>query len=80
MAYLPGGAYSSCERCGEQKRRWEVRKEWTGLVVCIEGCLDPRPVHLDPPNVYPEGLPLPDLRPEPEPVFVETNEVQPEDI
>ena len=39
-----------------------MRKEWDGLIVC-PSCLDPRPPELDPPDIYPEGLPLPDSRP-----------------
>lgn len=41
---------------------------------------DPRPAHLTPPNIYPEGQVLPDARPDPAPYFVTDNEVQPEDL
>jgi hypothetical protein len=63
--YLAGDAWACCDRCGLDYRRSGVRKEWTGLIVCAE-CLDPRPAELDPPNLWPEGLPLPDARPEPD--------------
>jgi len=43
-------------------------------------CWDPRPEELTPPNVGPEGLPIKDPRPEPPEVFVEANDVQPEDL
>lgn len=69
MAYIPGDSYFICDRCGFKRR--DKHKEWTGLVVCGP-CLDPRPPELDPPNVYPEGLPLPDSRPEPEDADVGT--------
>lgn len=41
---------------------------------------DPRPAQLSPPNIYPEGQPLPNARPEPEPVELGDNDVQPEDL
>ena len=49
----------------ENTDRQDVAKEWTSLIVCKDTCFDPRPPQLDPPNVYPEGLPLPDIRPRP---------------
>lgn len=36
--------------------------EWTGLKVDAR-CLDPRPPQMQPPNIYPEGLPFFDARP-----------------
>lgn len=36
--------------------------EWTGLKVDAR-CLDPRPPQMEPPNVYPEGIPFLDARP-----------------
>ncbi|MGE5500691.1 MAG: hypothetical protein ACM3W4_02060 [Ignavibacteriales bacterium] len=75
MSYISGSSYFICDRCGFKRR--DKRKEWTGLVVC-EPCLDPRPPELDPPNVYPEGLPLPDARPEPEDTDV--GDVTPDDL
>jgi hypothetical protein len=41
---------------------------------------DPKPAHLSPPNVYPEGLPIPDARPEQPPIELGDNDVQPEDL
>lgn len=38
-----------------------MQTEWTGLKVDI-GCLDPRPPQMQPPNVYPEGIPFIDAR------------------
>ena len=31
-----------CERCGADRRHNNLRKEWTGLVVCADGCWEPR--------------------------------------
>ncbi len=36
--------------------------EWTGLKVDRK-CLDPRPPQMQPPNIYPEGIPFFDARP-----------------
>lgn len=36
--------------------------EWTGLKVDAK-CLDPRPPQMEPPNIYPEGIPFMDARP-----------------
>lgn len=57
-----------CDRCGFVKRLARLRKEWTGLRVCAD-CYDPRPTDTRPPNLHPEGVPLPNARPEPAPVF-----------
>jgi hypothetical protein len=62
--YRPGGAYGSCDRCSYKFRHAALRKEWTGLLVCSE-CWDPKPADLAPPRVYPEGLPVRDMRPDP---------------
>ncbi len=37
-------------------------------MVCPED-FDPRPADTRPPNIRPEGLPIPNARPEPEPIF-----------
>lgn len=36
--------------------------EWTGLRVDAK-CIDARPPQMQPPNIYPEGIPFPDARP-----------------
>lgn len=36
--------------------------EWTGLKVDVK-CLDPRPPQMQPPNIFPEGIPFYDARP-----------------
>jgi hypothetical protein len=56
--------YVVCDRCGFKYRRSQLRKEWTGLMVCPKDW-DPKPAELRPPPVGPEGLPVRDARPEP---------------
>lgn len=60
--YIPGDAYFVCDRCSQRRRRSEMLTEWTGLKVDAR-CLDPRPPQMQPPNIYPEGIPFPDARP-----------------
>lgn len=59
--YRPRDAYAICDRCGQRIRRSQMFTEWTGLKVDIR-CLDPRPPQMQPPNVYPEGIPFIDAR------------------
>lgn len=56
-----GNAYFICDRCGQRWRRSAMLTEWTGLKVDAR-CLDPRPPQMQPPNVYPEGIPFFDAR------------------
>ncbi|MDB5584311.1 MAG: hypothetical protein JWR80_9487 [Bradyrhizobium sp.] len=72
-------AWGICTRCGWQYDLKKLRKEWTGLRVCTK-CFDPKPPNLTPPKVKPEGKPLPNAAPEPEPYFVTDNEVTPDDL
>lgn len=60
--------WAICDRCGFKYRLSQLRKEWTGLMVC-EADWDPKPSELRPPAVRPEGLPVPNARPDPEPVY-----------
>lgn len=57
-----GNAYFICDRCSQRHRRSEMLVEWTNLRVDAK-CLDPRPPQMEPPDVYPEGLPFYDARP-----------------
>lgn len=64
QGYYPGGVYVTCDRCAKKARANSTAIEaWTGLRVCRATCLDPRPPYLDPPNVWPEGLPIDNPRP-----------------
>lgn len=78
-AYVPGDPYRVCMRCGFQRRVSTTSREWTNLIVC-DDCKDPYPPDMRPPNVWPEGVPISDPSPDPEPVFVTDNEIQPEDL
>lgn len=60
--YRPGDAYFICDRCSQRHRRSAMITEWDNLKVDI-ACLDPRPPQMDPPDVYPEGMPFMDARP-----------------
>ena len=62
--YRPGGTWASCDRCAFNWRLSDLKREWTGFQVCEE-CWDPAPAELSPPNVYPEGLPVPNASPDP---------------
>jgi hypothetical protein len=62
--YRPGGAWGICDRCGLKYRHAELRKEWSGLMVC-RADYDPRPADLTPRIWTPEGLPVRDARPDP---------------
>jgi hypothetical protein len=64
-----GIPYGECQRCGFTRRLNMLCREWTGLKVCRDTCLDPRPAELSPPKVRPEGVPVPGASPETEPVF-----------
>jgi hypothetical protein len=58
-----------CDRCGFKKQSSELRKEWTGLMVCADTCFEAR--H---PQDFVRGVPdkqaPPWVRPEPADVFV----------
>lgn len=66
-----------CDRCGFRFDR--LRKEWTGLMVC-EADWDPKPADHSPPKIGPEGLPRPNARPEPVPIFLSPGDVSPDDL
>ena len=69
MQTLAGRPYGVCQRCGFQRRLKELAKEWTGLRVCRDTCLDARPADTRAPRVGPEGLPSRKSSPEPEPIY-----------
>jgi len=56
-----------CDRCGFEFKGSQLKREWTGLMVC------PEDYEADHPQKYirvqPDGLPVPDPRPEPEDEF-----------
>jgi hypothetical protein len=63
-------ARAICDRCGFEYDLSDLRKEWTGLMVC-DADFDRKPAQLTPVRLRPEGLPLRNARPEPEPIFVD---------
>ena len=40
--YKPGDNWVICDRCAFKRRASEVAKEWTGLIVCRDTCLENR--------------------------------------
>jgi hypothetical protein len=68
-----------CERCGFKMKASETRKEWTGQIVCADGCWEAR--H---PQEFVRGrrdrqrVPLP--RPDSEPVYLEPTDVTADDL
>lgn len=71
--------YGVCDRCGFKKYLDQLRREWTGLRVCGP-CHDPRPADTRPPRVKPEGVPLPNARPEPPPIYRDPNDLGGDDL
>lgn len=78
MAYHKGKWNVVCDRCGFEFHNSELRKEWTGLMVCSQD-FDKR--H---PQDFVRGVhdrqSVPWVRPDPEPVFLTTNEVTASDL
>jgi hypothetical protein len=73
-------AQGVCMRCGfTVEPHTKLRKEWTGLLVC-KPCWDPRPAELRPPPVKPEGLPVRNASPEPDPIFRDPGEYGGDDL
>ncbi len=61
--------WGECMRCGFKRRLTSLAVEYSGLKVCRDTCLDPRPAEHRPPHIRPEGMPLPNASPETEPEF-----------
>lgn len=72
-------ALGACQRCGWIYPLAKLRKEWSSLKVCPP-CFDPKPADLSPPNIKPEGVPLPGAAPEPADHFLSDNEVTEGDL
>lgn len=70
--YVPGAWNVICDRCGLEKKSFELKKEWTGLMVCATTCWEPRhPQDLI--KVPKEEVAPPWTRPEPEDTFIVVN-------
>lgn len=74
MSVFDQGPWAICDRCSGKRRLKALRKEWTGNMVCRE-CFDPKPADQSPPRIKAsEGAPLPNARPEPDPIFRDEND------
>jgi len=74
MAVFASGKYALaiCDRCGQQYKFLELKKEWNGLQVCPE-CYEPKHPQLEPKDDSADAQALPWARParqEPVTVFV----------
>ena len=74
MAVFASGKYALaiCDRCGQQYKFLQLKKEWNGLEVCPE-CYEPKHPQLDPSYHAADAQALPFTRPareEPTTVFV----------
>lgn len=61
--------WGECARCGFKRHLDAIATEWSGLRVCRDTCLDPRPADHKPPSFKPEGVPVLGAAPQTEPVF-----------
>jgi hypothetical protein len=61
--YVEGGTRALCDRCGFEYPLRQLKREWTGLMVC-RADFDVKPAQLRPPNVKAEGVPKPNARPD----------------
>lgn len=77
--YISGGWYRICDRCGLKRRHYDTRKEWTGLIVCSDGCWEQRHPQEGVRGVA-DNQSVPDPRPEPEDVFLSANQVTADDL
>lgn len=63
MTYVKGGTKGICDRCGFEYPLSQLRREWTGLMVCRDD-YDRKPAEQRPPPVKPEGVAVPNARPD----------------
>ena len=40
--YRAGDFNRICDRCGSKRKASDTRKEWTGMIVCSDGCFEER--------------------------------------
>jgi hypothetical protein len=72
--YYESGKWNAiCDRCGLKHKNTELRKEWTGLMVCSP-CWEPKHPQLML-RVPREAGNTPWARPEPEDVFITPGEI-----
>ena len=62
MAFASGRfSRAVCDRCGQEYKYQQLKKEWNGLFVCPE-CYEPKHPQLDPPYHPPDPEALQDPR------------------
>jgi len=71
MPYYSGRHLVICDRCGFRRYDDEVKREWTGSIVCADTCWEARHPQLDV-KTKPDKQFVKDARPEPEDVFLST--------
>ena len=63
MAYIPGDFWRICDRCGFKVRSSQTRKQWDGLIVCLDDFEERHPQNFVRGRVDRQNVP--DPRPEP---------------
>ena len=64
MSFATGKfALGICDRCGQQYKLLQLKKEWTGIFACPE-CWEPKHPQLDPPYHGPDPEALKNPRPD----------------
>jgi hypothetical protein len=76
--YRPGDYRVICDRCGRKRYASETRKEWNGLLVCREHFEARHPQDFV--RGRADDQTVSDPRPRPDDRFLDSNEVQPEDL
>jgi hypothetical protein len=72
--FIAGGFYRYCDRCGFERRNYDTKKEWTGLIVCADECYETRHPQDNVRGVKDQQK-VPNPRPEPADYFLTDNEV-----
>lgn len=68
LYFLKGNWNVICDRCGEKFKSSQVKKEWTGLMVC-DTCYEPRHPQ-DFIRTVPDRMDVPFVRPRPADIFI----------
>ena len=76
--WRPGDPYAICDRCGFRFHLSDLKKEWTGAMVCAKDFDERNPQDLLRP--VKEKIIVENARPEPADVFVSPYEITPDDL
>lgn len=81
MTYVPrfGEPAAICDRCGFKFQHGQLRKEWTGFMVCSP-CWDPKHPQLSIRGVPDHQGIRPNMRPEPADQFIEPTATTADDL